>query len=175
MVVLIIINVFFTASSVSWARVADTAVLPMWPSPQHPGGYLTPFFFFVIRFVVIRCRFPQRVILKVGVRQVPSGKCWCCLNEGVLVVRIPKRCPGLLALKRWAWTGTSRRLAAGLRGGRNLPRGAHHHPLRRGLEVHSGRTNGRLCTNYLQVASVFTRITLTSWLLIMHSSDAGEC
>ena len=170
MVVLVIIFVF-TASFVFWARVADT-VLPVWPSPQHPGGYLTPFFFVVIRFVVIKCRFPKRVILAVRGAQGPSGECCCCLDEGVLVVGMPKRCPGLLALKRWALTGTYRRLAAGLGGGWNLPRGAHHHHLRRCLDVHSGWSKGRLGTNYLQVASVFKRNTLTSWLLSLHSSNA---
>lgn len=150
------------------------------PSPQHPRGYLTPFFFFVIRrcivlVVVIESRFPERrVILTVRGAQGPPSR-GRCLDEGVLVGGMPKRCPWvlLLALKRWAWTGTSRRLAAGLGGGRNLPRGAHHrHHLRRGLDCHSGRSKQRLCTNYLQVASVYIRILLTSWLLSLHSSDA---
>jgi len=160
--VIVALIVVVTASFFFWPRVAET-VLPIMPSPQHPRGYLTPFFFFVIRrcVVVIGSRFPVILTVLRGAQGPPSrGR---CLNEGVLVAGMPKRCPWvlLLALKRWAWTGTSRRLAAGLGGGRNLPRGAHHrHHLRRGLERHSGRSKGRLCTNYLQVASVYTRLHL---------------
>jgi hypothetical protein len=106
----VVLCVVVTASFVFWDRVADT-VPPMWPSPHHPRRYLILFVFFVIRCVVIKCRFPERLILTVRGEQGPSGR--CCLYEGVLVSGMPKWYPGLLALKRWAWTGTARRLAAG--------------------------------------------------------------